>query len=669
MENTINYIKSYNKFLYDKRKEAGFSRRKMARQLKIPYIIYIMIENGYIKPTKRMVKKISNYYDIDYSIYLEGEASYPEELPDKPQGKASKLFFNIMGKLWLRIILIVLSLIFLVSWVYNKVENDKYSENQEIFYSEELRTFNNTLKEKGSVKFSIFNELMSPQISRFIKINENEELLFELSSSYKNTLKLNLQITYWTDDYRFLLNSDDINDNKVSYLVEFKAYNDKYVSCSDYFTYDELLKQKDGTCPYSAFINIDKTYNFAEQFDILVKEKLGYTNSFSKDIFPKYVEETTNFENYISKVSFREMMSLFIAAILIFMALYSLEYGNKNNLEKEFSHSDALLFLNEPANIKKKDMKFMPFIPEKIFQIFAIILIAIGATRLQVLGMLSSDFNQEGFNISARFLSIQMLGIFILSFIKFDLFLDDKRVLRNVSLYPLIFFIVYYIETYLLIGIKNDNSLVGNMLNIAFPNPFFSTSCYFTIMFFLFYTPQKINTKKKLIIFRLCSIIPILYIFASFFIYYSDVIFGAQISNLWIKNFFLGQRLPLSILAISYLVSIFFLRLYYKKKYGEENANRYFMGNRYLFKKNIITAIIVIIIWIFEMIFRNNTVLNKMGIGLNELLIIILPFILFYHPHKGPRNKTLDYLILFLYILVLLYGYTAAALIILLGLV
>ncbi len=48
---------SYNEFLYNKRIELGFSRRKFAKQLKIFRFRYKLIENGYIKPTKRMLKK------------------------------------------------------------------------------------------------------------------------------------------------------------------------------------------------------------------------------------------------------------------------------------------------------------------------------------------------------------------------------------------------------------------------------------------------------------------------------------------------------------------------------------------------------------------------------------------------------------------------------------
>jgi hypothetical protein len=48
-------------------------------------------------------------------------------------------------------------------------------------------------------------------------------------------------------------------------------------------------------------------------------------------------------------------------------------------------------------------------------------------------------------------------------------------------------------------------------------------------------------------------------------------------------------------------------------------------------------------------------------------MIVIIPFILLYHPHKGKRNRITDYLILFLYLFTMITAYIAAAIIVLLG--
>ena len=71
---------SYNQFLFEKRKELKLSRRKFAKLLKISKFRYKLLENGYIKPAKRDIRKISAYFDIDFNLYLEGFNSYPSTI-------------------------------------------------------------------------------------------------------------------------------------------------------------------------------------------------------------------------------------------------------------------------------------------------------------------------------------------------------------------------------------------------------------------------------------------------------------------------------------------------------------------------------------------------------------------------------------------------------------
>ena len=93
------------------------------------------------------------------------------------------------------------------------------------------------------------------------------------------------------------------------------------------------------------------------------------------------------------------------------------------------------------------------------------------------------------------------------------------------------------------------------------------------------------------------------------------------------------------------------------------------MGNRFIILKNLMTSIIVLGVWIFEIIFSGNASLNKIGIGINTHIILLLPILLLYHPHKGPRNLAVDYTTLFLYFVSLAYGYLLAVIIFAISLV
>ena len=83
------------------------------------------------------------------------------------------------------------------------------------------------------------------------------------------------------------------------------------------------------------------------------------------------------------------------------------------------------------------------------------------------------------------------------------------------------------------------------------------------------------------------------------------------------------------------------------------------MGNKYLFIKNILACGLVTIIWIFELIFAKNDLMNTLGIGLNTHLIILVPILLLYHPHKNARNTKVDVTLITIYIALLTIIYLA----------
>ena len=77
--------------------------------------------------------------------------------------------------------------------------------------------------------------------------------------------------------------------------------------------------------------------------------------------------------------------------------------------------------------------------------------------------------------------------------------------------------------------------------------------------------------------------------------------------------------------------------------------------------KNLMASGLILFIWIIEMICRNNARLNAIGIGKNIYLILFIPVLLFYHPHKGARKSIVDISIITVYALSLVIIYIAAA--------
>lgn len=71
-------------------------------------------------------------------------------------------------------------------------------------------------------------------------------------------------------------------------------------------------------------------------------------------------------------------------------------------------------------------------------------------------------------------------------------------------------------------------------------------------------------------------------------------------------------------------------------------------------------GVIILLVWVMEFCFVSNKKANAMGIGANMGVIALIPFLLFYHPHKGPRNRLLDYTTIIVYAIAISYVYFIA---------
>ena len=103
-----------------------------------------------------------------------------------------------------------------------------------------------------------------------------------------------------------------------------------------------------------------------------------------------------------------------------------------------------------------------------------------------------------------------------------------------------------------------------------------------------------------------------------------------------------SERIIFSILCITYLYSLYFLKGYYKIKHGTRRAEMYFNGNRFLFTKNILISIIIVIVALIDFLLKDDAFANTLGFGKTYGIITLIPILFFYHPHKGERNVMLD---------------------------
>lgn len=687
---------SYNELLYQKRMEKGMSKREFARFLGVPTLFYRYYENGYVKPGKKYVERISDKLGIDYSLNFVGAASYPSELPEE-MTKFEKWYRRLLSKLWVKIVFVVFLLLSVATIGVSFYKNNEITSHADQYYSEKYLQFVSEVKEKGSMTFSLLHELTRPEIH----ISDDEKYVSISTSTETFAIRdLNAYIRYKGEDYSIYYIVPNSAKGATEYLtVQYIDYVnlEKYISSFNIvdskFVFTDSITLENGnpvessTEIYQAVKEkmLSKIENVNTDLTSLIKEKTGMDYDFYNELLIDHKEGA-------NKNLFAEIMSLAMGIIgigltglFLFALLFSFFFGIKEEKKKlELGRIDTMSTESENKTrgspntvtekqkeniaMMRKDIPFFPFLPETVLEIIGICLIALGSVRIFLnLEMLfySSGVTQEMYNqTSTNLFRLFTVGMFLLYFIDFDIFLDDSRSLRNFFLYGIVFFGLYFIECILIEYLAKTRGLIFILRDYyVVPNNFGTISCYFGIMFFLFYTPKNINTKKKTIIFRLLCLIPIAWILVSSVIFENYKALGLEF-NTWQVYFFDSERPQFSLLCVSYLVGLYLIRLYFKKKYGQEAAKRFFNGNRFYYIKNIFICLIVAAIAVNEYCLRNYTS-NIKGIGSYYQIVYLIPMLLFYHPHLGKRCKPLDYFTLILYGLFFSFGYLLAAILIL----
>lgn len=654
-------MESYNLFLYHQRQQQKLSRRDFAKKCHVSFFLYFLMEKGYIKPGKRQISNISSYLGVDYAKYLSGDYSYPIDLPYSEPGIVTKIY-SFLSKTGFRLISFFLFLVsFVMMFVSNAGLNISSSEKR-TYYSEAFLDFYDGIREKGNDTYSLLSQTRKPEI-----FTEDGQKLVSIKGSYDEMTEseLSYEVTYHFDDCRIFF-SMMVSSGKPDFSGSYYEYETK--KKGSFLVEDGIVNV------LSIYLDQSPEYECTDEEMQALKEKLQPLADVLKDDFRNVTEKWLGLDypiesfssdfsagyNACSKHSFMWGLcyfgSVIFAGVFLFVFLYALIYGRKKQ-DEAFYYLDCKKVENSLGKGRpaRTDFRLSPFIPETIIELIGIALVFFGSLRIlyyffsffQIIEISGNNFSK----IPAGFFNMFMIGMFLLYLIDFDIFADDKRVLRNIGLYMIIFFVLYLFESKIMTYLADYGNILLDILvsKKTIPNNFFSISMYFAIMAFLFYTPKKLENSKHLKWYRLCSVLPVALIVSRTLIFnLANTTWNWNLS-IPVLYFFSSERIQFTFLCIVYLFGFYFMKTYVEKKYGKEKAIVVLNGNRFLWCKNLFTALAIALVGIIEIIFAKNQMASNLGIGKYPGILFLSPLVLFYHPHKGKRNIVIDYITLGLY--------------------
>lgn len=666
-------MESYNLFLYHQRKERNLSRHSFAKQCHINSFLYFLIENGYIKPNKKQICNISDFLGTDYSKFLEGDYSYPIDLPYTEHRLVTK-FYSLLSTVGIRMVSFFLFLCcFVLIFISNEGLHISASEKR-TYYSESFLRFYDGIKEEGYSTYSLLHQTRKPEIYL-----EEADKLVSVKGSYDEMMEteLSFDVTYHFDDCRIFF-SMMVTSGKPDFSGSYHEYQtDREGS---FFVENGIVDV------LSLYSSKDSEYKSTDEEISALQEKLQPYADTLKDDFHAVTEKWLGIDYTLDRFAmdyslghsacskystiwgFCYFGSIIFAGVFLFAFLYSMIYGRKRQ-EEAFYYLDygKVEKTFGKGRVAKKDFRFSPFLPETVIELVGIALVFFGSLRilyyvlsfLRIIEISGNDFS----DIPTGFFNLFMIGMFLLYLIDFDIFADDKRILRNIGLYLIIFFVLYLFESTIMTYLSDYGNVLLDILmsKKTIPNNFFSIAMYFAIMGFLFYTPKKLEGSRYLIWYRLSAIVPIVLIISRTLIFnLANSVWGWDLS-IPVLYFFSSERIQFSVLCVIYLVGFYFMKTFVEKKYGKEKATAILNGNRFLWTKNLFTASVVAIVGIIEIVFARNQIASNLGIGKYPGILFLSPLVLFYHPHMGARNIILDYATLALYFIAFAGAYILIA--------
>ena len=635
-------MKNYNLHLISLREDKGLTIKEASKQMKISPLSLYCYEKGYFRPSKKNLEKINTFYGVELS--LEGLNGYPAASKDAVIGKKK----NLKKK---KIIFGSLSAFFAIFIAIGATLFVKSINNSNEYYGQTYREVRNAVIEKGKTGHDLLTGMSYYYVDQTTDTDNSANVIFYQSDNilyfndltYSKTVIDEHSLTF--DRYLYQLGS---NLGVSSYLCSF-TYGD--VLFGTHFRC-EFIYNGNNVTEYSNFKLITGEDSLINKELVLSKINTGIAeinHSFSElmsDLLEKPVDFRSEFlpareQGRIKNFNFQIIGLVFlftgITFFFIFFAMFIrlLTLKIKPRLISIKPESEENKQLPEDLNIRVGVPDIFIVILGRLVCIISLILFLL-AVAFTVVGHsgLSNPTLIEVFKtgwISALFLN------FIISVNRIRKPTDLlHKIISNLGM----FLFIATIETvFLAITTAWGYDLTGIMFKYIPGNFFQVVAINYVILLFLLFVPTFLTKKKKYarVIWHSLSLIPlagliVIYYFSNRYV----MVYGVE-QNILLKFWIPNSFLLLSVVSVFYMYIIFFLRLFYERKYGVHNSQFFFHGHRYYLIQNLICAVLIILVACVSLMFMYNQRAIYLGLGNNYWMFILVPLVLFCR--YSPNNQ------------------------------
>ena len=619
---------TFNQQLYSLRLGKGLSRKEASKGMGLTRLALFLYEKGYFRPHGKAKEKLQSYYGV--ALDFEKEKDYPSAINDenKPVFARKKrvLAYGIVTAA-MAAILAVGTTMFVRS-----------TKNDASFYGESYASLYQVARVSGKVG----TEIATNAPYHYVQAPDNDyaSIIFYDSSSFLHFNECRYAVNvYFPErpelgtgrlDYRF--GGDLASDSRRCYFTYGNTTSGGVHSCDALYEGQPVEKVEHFKVHVAGNGNFDEAtilwlFNYyikdaVHALDKILQVHLGENVSFMNN----FVQDREKGRAVAYSLQIAGLSMLIGGLIGLFAGLSLLAYSLLRRL-----HLRQAMEVVSARRELPKDFHIPVAIPDFLLlglvrALFVVSLLFLAASFLGKVGVgLPSLF------YDATFLSVLKTTFMVMPFL-WLLFVcrstsDGGKILSKMTKSFMVFFFLAGFET-AIIAVTNawGYDFSGLIYDYVPGSVFQVVTLLFLIHFFLAFTPRFLQGRgtRAVVLWRLLSLLPLGLLVASVIISNAHSLFYDVPKNIFISFWFPASVLPASIVSTFIIYGSFFLRLFFKRRYGPFYLN----GDRFALWENLLSVLILLLVYGFVALLRGNEYAYYLGLANAEWILTLIPFFL-----------------------------------------